>query len=745
MELHKNNGPVEISGGGRASNFSIAMNAKAFRVLSDTLYQDKIGSLVREISCNALDGHTMAGHPERPILIHLPDSFEPWFTVRDYGVGLSPESVETVFCVYFESTKDQSNDAIGAFGLGAKTPFAYTDQFNVTSIHGGRKYIYNAFINSEGIPQVMLMMEVDAEGEENGVEVKIGVKPEDFREFRVAVKEQLRFFRTNPIVENGPPHFTAGYNYDASHYIYESDNISLVDFNSVYNSELNVVQGPVGYRLDYAMMTKFLDSEQTAFLQTLRQCGANLYFNIGEIGVTASREGVEYNPHTVENIKNKLDAVRAEIESWIMTQLTGLPTDYERVLFFNKSSAFRTLMSGINLNFGNAKRNSDGTYRFTLKDVPEFMAEVEHDQRDAAGNLTKVKKSERVVFFTEYFKTGADRFTTSRQDSDSVAITPNEGVKYVIVLRDAGAGRAPVARMKHHFTTTGADRLISIALRYDDIIAMDGKLIQAITDHMGGFAEIALLSDLPDAPRAPSANRARSDYSRPSAYELGRGSDFDTVANWTRLYDKFTEDYLVDSDGNEVTQAAYVVVERQRITSSTNAGLYCRLLGAKIDGLLPVFAVREADLPKLEASPTEWVPLAEHVQEIYDSVVSSPGLRRHALIAECLSAMDRGLSERLESLYPELLPEGRLARVAALRARLTEKHAEGTQKFTLGLVNLAGFSFYENSIVKTFRRIGDTATVNLPMLKTFLNSRYGAFSDEEKAHVVAYINAFDKA
>lgn len=71
-----------------STGFSIAMNAKAFRVLSSGLYKDKIGSIVREISFNAKDAHVDAGKPDVEFYVHLPDDFEPYFAVRDYGKGL---------------------------------------------------------------------------------------------------------------------------------------------------------------------------------------------------------------------------------------------------------------------------------------------------------------------------------------------------------------------------------------------------------------------------------------------------------------------------------------------------------------------------------------------------------------------------------------------------------------------------------------------------------------------------------
>ena len=89
MKIETTTGNVTSIGAiGASNNFSIAMNAKAFRLLSDTLYQDKIGSIVRELSCNALDAHVMAGKGDVPITIHVPDQFEPWLSFTDTGIGI---------------------------------------------------------------------------------------------------------------------------------------------------------------------------------------------------------------------------------------------------------------------------------------------------------------------------------------------------------------------------------------------------------------------------------------------------------------------------------------------------------------------------------------------------------------------------------------------------------------------------------------------------------------------------------
>lgn len=308
MELAKHNGPIVTEGANRMVNFGIANNAKMFRILSDTMYKDKPGSIVREISCNALDGHTMNGNVTEPFEIHLPDAFEPYFAVRDYGVGLSPEAVEKIFCMYGESTKDQSNEAVGAFGLGAKTPFSYSDQFNVTSYFNGTMYAYSAFINEEGIPQLALMAEAPTD-ERNGVEVNLGVKPEDFQRFTNAVRTQLRFFPVKPILKNG-----RGFEWQKEpEVLFETDTIRVFKNAGYGNNRLSIVQGPVGYPLDFNQINSYLTPEQSKFLRTVSEAGATLYFPIGAIGVTASREDVEYKGHTIDNIKSVIDKANADV------------------------------------------------------------------------------------------------------------------------------------------------------------------------------------------------------------------------------------------------------------------------------------------------------------------------------------------------------------------------------------------------------------------------------------------------
>jgi len=105
-----------LSNVGEVGNFKIKASAKAFSILSSGLYANKIRAIIRELSCNAVDSHVAAGRTDTPFDVHLPNDLEPWFSIRDYGTGLSHEQVSSIYTTYFESTKTESNDYIGALG-----------------------------------------------------------------------------------------------------------------------------------------------------------------------------------------------------------------------------------------------------------------------------------------------------------------------------------------------------------------------------------------------------------------------------------------------------------------------------------------------------------------------------------------------------------------------------------------------------------------------------------------------------
>ena len=208
---------------GAVSHFVIKQNAHTFRILSDSIYSDKPLAVVRELSCNAWDSHIAAKKEDVPFHVHLPNSYEPYFSIKDFGVGLSDSDIMELYCTYGGTNKDKSNDFTGGFGLGSKSPFAYTDQFTVSSIFGGSKSVFNAFIGEDGSPQVMKTSETPST-EPNGLEVKVPVEPRDFNSFRSKAQDIYPRFPVLPLLDG-----VTNFQLDQVKYLLEGDNFRVIE------------------------------------------------------------------------------------------------------------------------------------------------------------------------------------------------------------------------------------------------------------------------------------------------------------------------------------------------------------------------------------------------------------------------------------------------------------------------------------------------------------------------------------
>lgn len=308
-----------LSNVGEIGEFRIRNSAKAFSILSSGLYANKIRAIVRELSCNAVDSHVAAGCTDRPFDVHLPTAFEPWFAIRDYGVGLSHDQVTRIYTTYFESTKTGSNDFIGALGLGSKSPFSYTDNFTVTAVQGGVRGIYSAFINGDGVPSIALMS-TDTTDEPNGVEIKFSVNDQyDCSKFRDEAKFVYRYFSLRPKFNTNLeiPELTYATR-DIIPGVHEYDSSSW-HYGSV------AVMGNIAYPIDVPNAITSLGK-----LAIMLECSLEIHFDIGELDFQASREGLSYIPQTIDAIKRKLEAVNAALTVKLAEDLDKTSNLWER-------------------------------------------------------------------------------------------------------------------------------------------------------------------------------------------------------------------------------------------------------------------------------------------------------------------------------------------------------------------------------------------------------------------------------
>ena len=167
-----------------------------FHILRNQLYSDPILAIIREISCNGYDSH-IAAKNKNPIKITFPNAMESFFKVRDYGTGLTEQEVQDIFCSYGESTKRNSKNAIGCLGIGAKSPFSYTDSFTVSSFKDGKLTIYNAYIDETNRGSMAIMATTET-SEPNGIEVVVPVKSQDTYKFKEKAAKFFSFWKAAP-------------------------------------------------------------------------------------------------------------------------------------------------------------------------------------------------------------------------------------------------------------------------------------------------------------------------------------------------------------------------------------------------------------------------------------------------------------------------------------------------------------------------------------------------------------------
>lgn len=324
-----NNAPQNeaiLSNVGQVGEFRIRNSAKAFSILSSGLYANKIRAIIRELSCNAIDSHTAAGKLQTPFDIHLPNTLEPWFSIRDYGTGLTHDQVTNLYTTYFESTKTDSNAFIGALGLGSKSPFSYTDNFTVTAVKDGIRGIYTAFINEVGVPSIALMTQGKTT-EPNGVEVKFSVNSQsDYQKFITEAKQVYKYFKLRPIVSGCDRFEFEDVKYNTKNL---SPGIHRVEHNTNYSKQSVAIMG----NIEYPIQVPESEAKALGDLGLMLNCGLVIEFGIGQLDFQASREGLSYVGITLQSIKSKLTLLRDDLLIKITTEANKLDNLWNRAIY----------------------------------------------------------------------------------------------------------------------------------------------------------------------------------------------------------------------------------------------------------------------------------------------------------------------------------------------------------------------------------------------------------------------------
>lgn len=338
MQLAQEQKKVVRSNQFQESKFKIEASSKAFQILSSRLYADGFKAIIRELCTNASDAHVAAGIPNMPIHVHCPSLFDGSFSVRDFGTGIDPQDFEKIYTTYFYSTKSDTNDQVGCFGLGSKSPFAYTQQFTVENHFGGKKYIYSCFINESGEPSVTLLSTVDTN--ETGVKISFPVKREDWYEFERAAMKVLQWFDVDP---------KCNVKFVKAAFIGRVKKFAYGE--AVDCPQYGIRMGQVVYPVKPEYFEDYCDT------------GTIINVHVGAVDITPSRESLEYSKRTVDTLEKLKAELSAKFNADVKDIMHGSGSIFSKFValhkYMNENGTKTNLKnSTITTNFPNSASNS---------------------------------------------------------------------------------------------------------------------------------------------------------------------------------------------------------------------------------------------------------------------------------------------------------------------------------------------------------------------------------------------------
>jgi hypothetical protein len=309
------------------------------KLLRSSIYSDPIGTIVREYTSNCLDAHAEAGIEDVPVEVSITAStrdilVEANYTIsfQDYGIGISPDRIANIFCNYGASTKRESNDYIGGFGIGAKSMFAYTNTFFVRTVHNGVEYLYNCLLDENDDSTIELVYSTETT-ERSGTKVFASILSDnDVQAFKRAIGKQLLFVQNKV-------------------------RFSFLDLNSEESSnelfgQIQVVKTTPLYHIIHVKQDVHAFSNLCAvgdiaysfphsdyFQSIVTQYNAQTHhivprFKIGELQVTASRENIYLDPNgkTIRFIEQRFTEIRETVLNDIKRIISTV--DYATLLRF---------------------------------------------------------------------------------------------------------------------------------------------------------------------------------------------------------------------------------------------------------------------------------------------------------------------------------------------------------------------------------------------------------------------------
>lgn len=373
-------------------------------ILRSKMYRNPIAAICREVASNSRDANREAEN-NVPIEIGICNSkllaSEATIYFKDFGPGISPDRMADVFVNYGASTKRETNIYTGGFGLGAKTPFSYADNFSIETIVEGTKYTYIAAIE-EGKKGKIYLIDSQLCAEHSGTTIIVPIKENDVEKFENAVTHATCFWDMKPVYKNFK--YKSDFKYDV---LFEDENFIITNHERSFGFTYGLILDGILYEIDQNIM-KFAQRDIYSKMVIFK-------FNVGDLTVSANREALQYDTKTIETL-NERNKILLDLASdkWQL-QLDACPTWLHASLYYRSKTDniyFKILSSQNEAN--NLKKSFKGE---RLWDSLEFQTIQFYNCTNETYNISREKISSlnndfitKPIFFLDETST----FSTAR-------------------------------------------------------------------------------------------------------------------------------------------------------------------------------------------------------------------------------------------------------------------------------------------------------------------------------------------
>jgi hypothetical protein len=466
--------------------FTVKVGAHIMSVLSG-LYKNPVDAMVREYTTNMYDAWLALKRKNpnatyTPCELHLPTALSPFLVFKDYGVGMSFETVWEVYSQYGNSTKNDNNDEVGGFGLGSKTAFCYNNgqQWTIESRYNGELMTFMAFVGEDGIPNITHVTTVPTR-EANGVTIRIPIRREHVQDVHVAARKYVPYFPMDIVVLNADEPITK------PTYIISGNGYGI-DISGSHDwrrwGRTRIIMGNVPYDVDVQQC----DLSGWNLLQN----NVDLYVPIGTVDIVPSRDDLKYTDRTIASVKAAFDAMVRDLGAVVSRTIDNAPTEWAAHAQFQNMNTLRGLRDVVKSVWYRGKEID--TTRGVVRTAEELLALDDTAEISCYGVSSTVHG------------------TPEEQSGATMRLAPNQHTYLMIDDLTKGAARVAKGYCYTHLVnrTPRAGRTLKYGHTIGHVVLVKTKLTkQQLSDFFGGFPvnDILLASQVSGKVKLPAGQK----------------------------------------------------------------------------------------------------------------------------------------------------------------------------------------------------------------------------------------------